>query len=366
MIAEAFALVLGLGLPQAPGAVVYRPAQRAVSNWRGQALLHVDGALETRMRIALGAEPRALPRCVRLNNYWCVKSARWNGEIAADNEGHVAFSSAHEGALVAARLLRRYYVDYGRRSAIAIVSRWAPAECVAVAGRPRSSAARTSAADGLTTRGIRNTARARWLAANRGRVGGKVSGKLAVRGAAPRPGRAATRPAQMMRAPSIAVGLGERAPSAAEMRIAPVQVAALDSGTPGRAEPARPRIPCASEAVRIRNYAASLARGIAEGPNDDLGLFDAAGFPTRALAQAMANMAAVEIGPLKAQDGLIEAAVAAHAAALFAQTAAQAIAAQDIVEKDEAEKDATETVTTPAQRPLPPRSQREASIAPRG
>ena len=118
---------------------------------------------------------------MRLNNYWCVKSARWNGEIASDAEGHVAFSSAHEGALVAAQLLRRYYVDYGRKSAMAIVSRWAPAECVAAPVRPRVTtagggrkvAARKPAAaraDGLSTRGIQNTARARWLAANRGRV----------------------------------------------------------------------------------------------------------------------------------------------------------------------------------------------------
>ena len=149
---------------------------------------------------------------MRLNNYWRIKSARWNGKIASDAEGHVAFSSAHERAVVAAQLLRRYYVNYGHRSALAIVSRWAPSEYVAAA--------------------------------------------------------------------------------------------------------AVPRIACAGEGVRIRNYAAALAKGVADGPLDDLKLFDDKGLPTPALAQAMANMAAVEIGPMKAAPGLIERAVETQTALL--------------------------------------------------
>ncbi len=53
----------------------------------------------------------ATPRCIKLNNYWCVKRAGWAGEIAADADGHVAFASALEGAMVAVMLLRRYYLD---------------------------------------------------------------------------------------------------------------------------------------------------------------------------------------------------------------------------------------------------------------
>ena len=53
-------------------------------------------------------EPARLPRCIRLNNYWCIKKAGWTGEVASDSEGHVAFSSSLEGAMVAVRLLRRY------------------------------------------------------------------------------------------------------------------------------------------------------------------------------------------------------------------------------------------------------------------
>ncbi len=66
---------------------------------------------------------------MKLNNYWCVKRARWAGEIAADAEGHVAFAPAIDGALAAVMLLRRYYLDYNRRSALAILSHWAPAQC---------------------------------------------------------------------------------------------------------------------------------------------------------------------------------------------------------------------------------------------
>lgn len=305
MIVEAIALALSVGLPDVTKPAVYRPAERAVSNWRAQAAVHVDAPGETLARLLGLGEVRALPRCVRLNNYWCVKSAKWSGEIAADGEGHVAFSSAREGALVAAQLLRRYYVDYGRKTALSIISRWAPAECVAAPPRPMAQAlarrtvgAAPSQPDGLSTRGIQNTMRARWLAANRGRVSG---GRMTASRPAPR--ASAQKPVPLMRAPAIAVGMGEKAqPTPAEIRIAPVRLASL--GLPGP-----PRVACAGDSARIRNYAASLARGIAESPTADLKLFDAAGMPTPALAQAMANMAAVEIGPLKATDGLIAAAI---------------------------------------------------------
>ena len=319
MIAEAVALAFSLGAQGLYGDVVYRPAQRAVSNWRIEAAGNLEVAPQTRLQFMTLNEPTSLPRCVRLNNYWCIKSARWNGEIATDNDGHVAFSSAQEGALVAAQLLRRYYVDYGRKSAMAIVSRWAPAECATVpvvSARARTAgvAKRGKArADRLTTRGIQNTARARWLAANRGRVaGGRGARKPAVQAS-----RVATRPMQMMRAPEIAVGMGERGPTPAAVRIAPVRLASLGAPDSLRArEPAVPRIACAGEGVRIRNYADALAKGLADSPMDDLKLFDDKGLPTQALARAMANMAAVEIGPLKAAGSLIARAVAAQNAQL--------------------------------------------------
>ena len=322
MIAEAAALALSLGAAGLYAEPVYSPAQRAVSNWRMQAALNIDAPPQTILRFVSFNEPTNLPRCVRLNNYWCIKSARWNGEIASDAEGHVAFSSAHEGAMVAAQLLRRYYVDYGRKSALAIVSRWAPAECGAapvVAGRVRTAGVgqksrAASRANGLATRGIQNTARARWLAANRGRVAG---GKSAARKPALRASRVAQPTIPMMRAPEIAVGMGERGPQPATMRITPVRLASLGMPDSLRVtEPSVPRIACASEGVRIRNYAAALAKGVSDGPLDDLKLFDDKGLPTPALARAMANMATVEVGPMKASDALISRAIEAQTALL--------------------------------------------------
>ena len=64
------------------------------------------------------------------------------------------------------------------------------------------------------------------------------------------------------------------------------------------------------EMARIANYAARVAEGVAKGPDDDLGLFSADGTPTENLVKVMANMAAVEIGPLRASDALVNLAVA--------------------------------------------------------
>ncbi|MBX9757732.1 MAG: hypothetical protein K2Y29_03075, partial [Beijerinckiaceae bacterium] len=133
-----------------------------------------------------------------------------------------------------------------------------------------------------------------------------------------RTSRVAERPLPMMRAPTIAVGMGERGPQPVEIKMRPVRLASLGvPDAPRVAEPAVPRIACAGEGVRIRNYAAALARGVADGPIADLKLFDEKGLPTPALAQAMANMAAVEIGPMfKAAPGLIARAVDVQTAQL--------------------------------------------------
>ena len=62
--------------------------------------------------------------------------------------------------------------------------------------------------------------------------------------------------------------------------------------------------------IRINNYATHIAEGIAPEPDQDLHLFTADGQPTENLARALANMAAVEIGPLRAHPSLVAFAVA--------------------------------------------------------
>ncbi len=276
--------------------VVFRPRQRAVSNWHLEGFAHLDTSPGTALTLLLGRDPRSVTRCVRLNNYWCIKRAGWAGEIAADGEGHVAFASAAEGADVAALLLRRYYIDYGRHSALAIVSHWAPASCgapVMVRGGPR----RAAPADRLAVHGIGGTLRARFLA-HRGR---RVTGRRRVRmHASVVPDRLIALPAP---APAIAVGLGET----------PVKLSSTPLSLPLSALAAPPEqsraFVCSGDTARIQAYAAHAAAGITPHPTDDLKLFDATGRPTGNLARLMRNMAAVEIGPLEASPSLIAAAV---------------------------------------------------------
>ncbi|MDB5508308.1 MAG: uncharacterized protein JWL93_777 [Hyphomicrobiales bacterium] len=286
---EALAASAGLSDP------VFQPARREVNNWRGQSWRHLD--LDRAGALRILNEPERLPRCIRLNNYWCIKSAGWKGEIASDGEGHVAFSSALEGAATAALLLRRYYITYGRKSAHAIVSRWAPVQCggPVVAGSGRKP---TAAANALAVKGIQNTLRGRYLARNKGATGRRVARGKAV----PRRSTVATSTKPMMRAPSIIVGFSEK-PSA------PTRLAGLTLNIAIPRQALASGGSCPSENARVRNYAARASAGVA-GPGDDLRLFDETGAPTENLARVMENMAAVEIGPLAADPALIRAGIA--------------------------------------------------------
>ena len=303
--------------------ITFRPRDRAVSNWRSEAAAHLDASYGVAVNILLGRDPTQVTRCVRLNNYWCIKRAGWAGEIAADAEGHVAFASAAEGADVAALLLRRYYVDYGRHTALAIISRWAPSSCgFATAGTARvpGGASRggrvaLAAADHLAVHGIGHTLRAQFLASRGHRMAGGVTAK---------PHRSVV-PDRLigtaMRAPAIAVGLGEKPISLGMQSLASIPLTALGSLPP--LHTAGNGLPCMGDGARIHNYAAKTAAGVVANATDDLKLFDADGRPTPNLARVMHNMSAVEIGPLGASDALISAAVE-HAAALAAHQAQKA------------------------------------------
>ena len=166
----------------APVFPTFQPEARAVSNWRiqaGESLRPASLALVARYA---SVDPAFVARCVKLNNYWCIKRARWNGEIGGDAEGHTGFATAADGADAAAQLLRRYYREYGRRTALAIVRRWAPAECrvggTALPARVRAPAVSTD----LAPRGIGRTLRARFLARNP--RGGAPRAAVASRGGA--------------------------------------------------------------------------------------------------------------------------------------------------------------------------------------
>lgn len=110
----------------------YRSAERAVDNWRsarraepGSRAGKGAGALRS------ARDLRDLSRCVRLNNYWCVKKAGWTGEIAADNEGPCRLSppppKGGRRSAIAATLLHRFRPAFGARHRTALK----PAQCVA-------------------------------------------------------------------------------------------------------------------------------------------------------------------------------------------------------------------------------------------
>jgi len=301
----------------APAPPQFLPAARSVSNWRAQAGGNLDLAPERAQALASGVEEKGVTRCVRLNNYWCVKGVGWNGMLAADAEGHAAFASAEEGAAVAALLLRRYYLSYSRRSAQAIVSRWAPAECrvARMASRPSAiplppirpgakspvgiAQTRTKlgpAPDLLSTRGVGQTLRARWLARGHGKIA-----------KAPTRTRIAERLPPLMRVPSIAVGLGEKPMAMPELKLASLTMPGLE---PLRPEPLRPIVNCDSETNRLKAYAQKASAGVADSPDEDLALFTPEGEPTPHLARVMENMSAVEIGPLRADKAVIAAGIA--------------------------------------------------------
>src|SRR4051812_30311874 len=332
----------------------YLAAAREVSNWRREAVQDLQPAPLSALAVLLQVERPVVTRCVKLNNYWCIKRARWAGEIGADEEGHTGFATADQGADAAVMLLRRYYLEFGRRSVLEIVRRWAPAEC---GGGPSLSLPT------LAIRGIGTTLRARWLAAHRARPSSAAVGarrtSVASAGPAPagaaRPARRAAvqarvsvvplRPLPAFRVPDIAVGLGARPAATISATLAvtpkrrqptPASVAAAQNRAAARvakaapspgATPTRPaslRVAstasttaprpaaavCTPDEARIRNYAARIVTGLELGPGEDLKLFQPDGTPLPNLARVLAAMSSVELGMLSASMELIESAIA--------------------------------------------------------
>jgi len=296
----------------------YEPETRQVTNWRTEALDDLEPKSMVVMAAWLKAERPFITRCVKLNNYWCIKSARWNGEIARDSEGHVGFASADHAADAAATLLRRYYLEFNRKSALDVVRRWAPAECNVATGIGGLAV--------LAVRGIGGTVRARYLASRRagkavrytarakpGGQPGRVSMSIPMRPAAPMK-------TPQFRVPDIAAGMGERpkpaAPPqplmAARARPAPqpVATASVAPKAAPRAEPkAEAATACAPDERRLRNYAERMVGGLGIGPTDDLKLFMEDGTPLPNLAPVMLAMSAFELGALRASPDLVEGAI---------------------------------------------------------
>lgn len=287
--------------------VRYEADTRQVTNWRREAVSALEPTLLVAAAAWLNAERPVVTRCVKLNNYWCIKSARWNGELATDAEGHVGFASADHGADAAAALLRRYYVDYNRKSALDIVRRWAPAECNVATGIGGIAM--------LAVRGIGGTVRAQYLASRRKKGGAvRYTAKAGPRG---KPGRVSlvipmAPKAPQYRVPSIAEGLGEKPrrqrPQGTQRRN-PVNDATR--AAPAAAAPkSQATAACPSEEQRHRNYADRMSQGLGLKPTDDLKLFSEDGAPLPNLLHVMLAMSAFELGVLRASPNFVEEAVA--------------------------------------------------------
>jgi hypothetical protein len=313
--------------PQAPLAR-YEPTSREVTNWRSEAM----DALEPKPVVAMAAVFRAerpfVTRCVKLNNYWCIKSARWNGELATDAEGHVGFATADHSADAAATLLRRYYLEFNRKSALDIVRRWAPAECNVATGIGGMAM--------LAVRGIGGTVRAQYLASRR--QGGAVR-YTAKAGPGGKPGRVSmvipmSPKTPQYRVPSIAAGMGEKSKPAKPMEplvTARRKPAREPAATASAASKPAPKVQvaaaCPSEEQRHRNYASRMVEGLGLGPADDLKLFAPDGTPQPNLTHVMLAMSAFELGVLRASPDLVEGAIERAIAKVQenAKTAAQKV-----------------------------------------
>jgi hypothetical protein len=293
----------------------YEPESREVSNWRREAMDALEPKPVVAMAALFKAERPFVTRCVKLNNYWCIKSARWNGELATDSEGHVGFASADHGADAAATLLRRYYLEFNRKSALDIVRRWAPAECNVATGIGGMAM--------LAVRGIGGTVRAQYLA-SRGRKGGAVR-YTAKAGPGGRPGRVSivipmTPRTPQFRVPSIAEGMGEKPKPSQPQAVArrrPAKEPAVTASAPSRPAPkVQVAAACPSEQQRHRNYASRMVEGLGLGPTDDLKLFAEDGTPQPNLTHVMLAMSAFELGALRASPDLVEDAIGRAAARL--------------------------------------------------
>ncbi len=294
--------------------VRYEAETREVTNWRYEAFV----ALQPKPIVALAALFKAerpfVTRCVKLNNYWCIKSARWNGEIAKDSEGHVGFASAGHGADAAAALLRRYYMEFKRKSALDIVRRWAPAECNVAMGIGGMAV--------LAVKGIGGTVRARYLAS---RKAGRAVRFTAQSKPGGKPGRVSmviplTPKTPQFRVPDIAMGMGEKKkPDTAPLplvaaRPKPAAQSKASTSAPRAAKPAAAPRPetataCAPDEQRLRNYASRIVEGLGVGPTDDLKLFTEDGAPLPNLNPVMLAMSAVELGVLRASPELVDEAI---------------------------------------------------------
>lgn len=272
---------------QAGRDAVFRAGSADVENWRFEAASHLEMSSNAAFLLLFGAKSERVPRCVKLNNYWCIKGKGWTGQLGSDGEGHAAFASAQAAARAAAILLRHYYVDLRRRSAMEITAHWAPDRCGSVLTRGRPPAPRSLVSPPSTALDVakmspreRMAAFDRIIGARRRAAAGQYRQRL-----------------QFVKA--VNDGSAGRMPSMAAVSTKPSIAVARPTVAPFNP------LFCGLEERRIASYARRALRGIAQASTEDLQLFTVDGRSTWRAAQMMRNMATVEIGPKAVDDNIV-------------------------------------------------------------
>lgn len=73
---------------------------------------------------------KGVPRCLDLNNYWCIKApsnSYWLGQNGRDRDGHARFIHPVYSARAFARVMRTYHYHHSLNTPREIISRYAPA-----------------------------------------------------------------------------------------------------------------------------------------------------------------------------------------------------------------------------------------------
>lgn len=115
------------------------------SNWRQQANVHILGFsghnnknktvaiddLYIDMHLAVlkaaGKSDADMVRCLRKNNYWCLKNnSQWPGVIGTDQANHAVFDDPKFAAQAKVSVMRRYYSFCRLRSMAEIACSYAP------------------------------------------------------------------------------------------------------------------------------------------------------------------------------------------------------------------------------------------------
>lgn len=98
---------------------IFDGAKKSMTNWELEAVAHLGVTQE------MLAKHKYL-RCVKLNNYWCLKDVGWNGSVGRDSDGHTAFLDGSMAARAVVRNFRTSYFKHGRKTAFQIMSVYAP------------------------------------------------------------------------------------------------------------------------------------------------------------------------------------------------------------------------------------------------